>query len=147
MDVPIFPPYDSYIETLLPTLTPEDLADQLPGGTPAEARDAIFVASYLNDLATDPNNATIIAAKKQDLLGWNPQAPTTLCGGLNDQPSSFKLMPRRPTITSGVVGETMLPWWMLILKFRRSMPVCLRAIQHSIGVHITGAMNPHFAPG
>lgn len=84
-------PYDSYIETLLPTLTPTDLADLLPGGTPAEARDAMFVASYLNDLATDPNNATIIAGEKQDLLGWNPQAPTTLCGGLNDPTVKFPI--------------------------------------------------------
>lgn len=83
-------PYDSYIETLFPTrLTPADLADLLPGGTPAQARDAMFVASYLNDLATNPNNATIIAAKKQDLLGWDPQAPTTLCGGLNDPTVKF----------------------------------------------------------
>ena len=85
-------PYDGYIETLFPTLhTPADLANLLPGGTPAQARDAMFVASYLNDLATNPNNATIIAAKKQDLLGWNPQAPTTLCGGLHDPTVKFPI--------------------------------------------------------
>ena len=85
-------PYDSYIETLFPTLlTPADLANLLPGGTPAQARDAMFVASYLNDLATNPNNATIIAGKKQDLLGWNPQAPTTLCGGLHDPTVKFPI--------------------------------------------------------
>jgi pimeloyl-ACP methyl ester carboxylesterase len=85
-------PYDSYIETLLPTLlTTTALANLLPGGTPAQARDAIFVASYLNDLATNPNNATIIAGKKQDLLGWNPKAPTTLCGGLNDPTVKFSI--------------------------------------------------------
>ena len=85
-------PYNSYIETLLPTiLTPTALAKLLPGGTPAEARDAMFVASYLNDLATNPNNATIIAAKKQDLLGWNPKAPTILCGGLNDPTVKFSI--------------------------------------------------------
>ena len=83
-------PYDGYIETLFPTLlTPADLANLLPGGTPAQARDAMFVASYLNDLATNPNNATIIAGEKQDLLGWNPQAPTTLCGGLHDPTVKF----------------------------------------------------------
>lgn len=59
-------PYDSYIETLLPTLLDSTaLANQLPGGTPAEARDALFVASYLNDLATNPNNATIIAGENR----------------------------------------------------------------------------------
>ena len=85
-------PYDSYIETLFPTLlTPADLAGLLPGGTPAQARDAMFVDSYLNDLATNPNNATIVAGKKQDLLGWNPQAPTTLCGGLHDPTVEFPI--------------------------------------------------------
>jgi pimeloyl-ACP methyl ester carboxylesterase len=85
-------PYNSYIETLLPTLlTPTVLVNLLPGGTPAEARDTMFVASYLNNLATDPNNATIIAGKKQDLLGWNPQAPTILCGGLNDPTVKFSI--------------------------------------------------------
>lgn len=85
-------PYDSYIETLFPTiLTQTALTNLLPGGTPAQARDAMFVASYLNDLATNPNNATIIAGKKQDLLGWNPQAPTTLCGGLNDPTVKFPI--------------------------------------------------------
>lgn len=84
-------PYDGYIETLLPTLTPTALANLLPGGTPAQSRDAMFVASYLNDLATNPNNATIIAGKKQDLLGWNPKAPTTLCGGLNDPTVKFSI--------------------------------------------------------
>jgi pimeloyl-ACP methyl ester carboxylesterase len=85
-------PYDGYIETLFPTLlSPADLANLLPGGTPAQARDAMFVPSYLNDLATNPNNPTIIAAKKQDLLGWNPQAPTTLCGGLHDPTVKFPI--------------------------------------------------------
>ena len=51
----------------------------------------MFVASYLNDLATNPNNATIIAGKKQDLLGCNPKAPTTLCGGLNDPTVKFSI--------------------------------------------------------
>ncbi len=85
-------PYSTYIETLFPTLLDSAaLAKLLPGGTPAEARDAMFVASYLNDLATNPNSATIIAAKKQDLLGWNPKVPTTLCGGLNDPTVKFSI--------------------------------------------------------
>ena len=85
-------PYDSYIETLFPTLLDQvALYNLLPGGTPAQARNAMFVASYLNDLATNPNNGTIIAGKKQDLLGWNPKAPTTLCGGLNDPTVKFPI--------------------------------------------------------
>jgi len=85
-------PYNGYIETLLPTsLTPTALPKLLPAGTPAEALAAMFVASYLTDLATNPNNATIIAGKKQDLLGWDPKAPTTLCGGSNDPTVNFSI--------------------------------------------------------
>ena len=86
------PPYDRYIETLFPTLLSSTaLANLLPCGTPAQARDAMFVSSYLSDLANNPNNGTIIAGKKQDLLGWNPRAPTTLCGGLNDPTVKFSI--------------------------------------------------------
>jgi hypothetical protein len=85
-------PYDGYIETLLPSyFSSATLSSMLPTGTPAQARDAMFVSSYLNDLATNPNNGTIIAGKKQDLLGWNPKAPTTLCGGLNDPTVKFPI--------------------------------------------------------
>ncbi|MBF0509826.1 MAG: esterase [Deltaproteobacteria bacterium] len=86
------PPYDSYIETLLPTiLDPPALAKLLPGGTPAQARDAMFVSTYLNDLANNPNNGTTVAGKKQDLLGWNPKAPITLCGGSGDPIVKFAI--------------------------------------------------------
>jgi hypothetical protein len=85
-------PYDSYIETLLPSyFSPTTLNSMLPAGTPAQERDAMFVSSYLNDLATNPNNRAIIAGKKQDLLGWNPKAPTALCGGLNDPTVKFPI--------------------------------------------------------
>ena len=83
-------PYDSYIETLFPTLLDQAaLYSLLPGGTPAQARDAMFKSSYLNDLANNPNNGTIVAAEKQDLLGWNPKAPTFLCGGSGDPTVKF----------------------------------------------------------
>ncbi|MBF0551390.1 MAG: prolyl oligopeptidase family serine peptidase [Deltaproteobacteria bacterium] len=85
-------PYDSYIETLLPTLLdPAALAKLLPGGTPTQARDAMFLSSYLTDLANNPNNGTTIAGKKQDLLGWNPKAPITLCGGSGDPTVRFSI--------------------------------------------------------
>jgi pimeloyl-ACP methyl ester carboxylesterase len=84
-------PYDSYIETLLPTINPEQLASKLPSGTPVEARDKMFKSAYLSDLASNPNNGTIVAAKKQDLLGWNPKASTILCGGLKDPTVSFSI--------------------------------------------------------
>lgn len=86
-------PYDSFIEDLLPAVIyPDDLDNlPLPATAPATARDAIFKPAYLTDLATNPNNPTVVAAKKQDLFGWNPQAPTTLCGGSQDPIDSFSL--------------------------------------------------------
>lgn len=87
------PPYDSFIETLLPAVNyPADLA-KLPAVStaPEKARDAVFTPSYLADFAANPNNATMIAAKKQDLLGWNPKAPTILCGGSGDPTVKFNI--------------------------------------------------------
>lgn len=89
------PPYASWIETLLPnaTLSLTDLfaTGLLPIGTPADALNAIFQPAFLADLAANPANGTRIAATKQDLLGWNPQAPTTLCGGSGDPTVSFSI--------------------------------------------------------
>ena len=86
-------PYDGFIEALLPAVNyPADLA-KLPATTtaPSVARDTVFKTAYLTDLATNPNNATAVAAKKQDLLGWNPKAPTTLCGGSGDTTVNFSI--------------------------------------------------------
>lgn len=87
------PPYDSFIEALLPAVNyPADLA-KLPAVStvPAKARDAVFSPSYLADFDSNPNNATIMAAKKQDLLGWDPKAPTTLCSGSGDPTVKFSI--------------------------------------------------------
>lgn len=88
-------PYDGYIETLLPnpTLTYTTLVSSgnLPGDAPAVAMSKLFKSSYLSDIATNPNNGTIVAGKKQDLLGWNPKAPTTLCGGAGDPTVVFSI--------------------------------------------------------
>ena len=86
-------PYDSFIGGLFPAVNfPADLA-LLPATAtaPAAARDAVFKPAYLTDLATNPNNATIVAAKKQDLLGWDPQAPTKLCSGSGDPVVNFSI--------------------------------------------------------
>ena len=86
-------PYDSYIEELFPVVNyPDDLA-VLPGiaTSPADAVNEIFTSEYLTDLATNPDNATIIAEKKQDLLDWNPEAPTNLCGGSSDPVVNFSI--------------------------------------------------------
>lgn len=88
-------PYSSYIETLLPnamfSLTELFASGLLPIGTPADAMNAIFQPDFLADLSANPANGTRIAATKQDLLGWNPQAPTTLCGGAGDPTVSFSI--------------------------------------------------------
>jgi hypothetical protein len=81
-------PYAATIENLLPspTLTYTTLVTtgQLPGGTPNQARDALFQSDYLADVRTNENNALYQAAKKNDLLGWSPRARTLLCGGSGD---------------------------------------------------------------
>lgn len=86
-------PYDTFIGGFIPVVNfPADLA-KLPSTAtaPATARDAVFKPTYLTDLATNPNNATIAAAKKQDLLGWDPKAPTKLCSGSGDPVVKFTL--------------------------------------------------------
>ena len=83
-------PYSGYIETLLPSLlSSDDLAARLPTGTPAQARDAMFQSSFLTDLVNNPANGTIVAGRRQDLLGWNPRAPITLCGATSDPTVKF----------------------------------------------------------
>ncbi len=84
-------PYADYIETLLPspTLTYTTLitTGRLPGGggeTPTQARDLVFQSAFLTDAQTNVNNPLFLAAKKNDLLGWNPKAKTLLCGGAGD---------------------------------------------------------------
>jgi hypothetical protein len=71
---------------------PDDLAELPAEATePAVARNELFQSAYLTDLATNPNNATIVAAKKQDLSGWKPKAPTILCGGAGDPTVKFNV--------------------------------------------------------
>ncbi len=84
-------PYSNYIETLLPnpTLTYTTLVTTgaLPGAageTPTQARDAVFQAAYLTDAQTNANSPLFLAAKKNDLLGWNPKSRTLLCAGAGD---------------------------------------------------------------
>ena len=81
-------PYADTIEALLPnpTLDYTTLVTQgkLPGGgTPAQARDALMQPAFLADL-TSTTSGIYLAAKQNDLLGWNPKARTLLCGGAGD---------------------------------------------------------------
>ena len=81
-------PYAASIENLLPnpTLTYTTLltSGALPGGTPAQARDALFQSAYLTDVQTNNNNGLYVDALKNDLTSWNPRAKTLLCGGAGD---------------------------------------------------------------
>lgn len=84
-------PYSNYIETLLPnpTMTYATLVTSgtLPGGpgvSPDQARDLVFQPAFLADIQTNPDNAVVQAARKNDLLGWNPRSRTLLCGGAGD---------------------------------------------------------------
>lgn len=54
------------------------------GETPNQARDALFQPAFTSDILTNPNNATFLAAQKNDLLDWTPQSQVLLCGGSGD---------------------------------------------------------------
>ncbi|HEY0887527.1 MAG TPA: lipase family protein [Ramlibacter sp.] len=84
-------PYSNYIETLLPnptmTYTTLVTSGTLPGGpgvSPDQARDLVFQPAFVADMQTNPDNAVVQAARKNDLLGWNPRSRTLLCGGAGD---------------------------------------------------------------
>ncbi len=84
-------PYVDGIESLLPspTLTYTTLvtSGKLPGSkgeTPEQARTALFQDAFVADFQTNPNSKLLAAAKKNDLLGWNPKAKVLLCGGAGD---------------------------------------------------------------
>ncbi len=85
-------PYSDYIENLLPnpTLNYTTLVTtgKLPGGpgvTPNQARDLVFQPEFLAAAQAGGSNPLFVAAaKKNDLLGWNPKARVLLCGGAGD---------------------------------------------------------------
>lgn len=77
---------------MFPTvLSPAEVNAMLPTGPPAEAQAAMFKTAYLTDLASNPNNTTIVDGKIQDLLAWNPKSPTILCGGSGDPTVNFAI--------------------------------------------------------
>lgn len=81
-------PYSGYIENLLPspTLNYTTLVTTgtLPGGTPNQARDAVFQPDFITGSQTSTSHPLYLAAKKNDLLGWTPKARVLLCGGAGD---------------------------------------------------------------
>ncbi|WP_076998971.1 lipase family protein [Variovorax sp. KK3] len=106
-------PYANYMDNLLPspTLNYTTLltTGTLPGGTPNQARDALFQAAYIADVQTNPNNALYLDAKKNDLFGWNPKAKTLLCGGAGDPtvPPAVHMVPMKADFDSrGVTTVT-----------------------------------------
>ncbi len=81
-------PYDSYIETLLPSPTmgtSELLASgRLPiNASPTAALDAIMQPDFLASTRSKSNNL-YQAAVRNSFLGWTPKAPVMLCGGKYD---------------------------------------------------------------
>lgn len=82
------PPYAANIENLLPspTLNYTTLvtSGSLPGGTPNQARDALFQPAFLAGAQNSTTDPLFIAAKKNDLLGFTPKARVLLCGGSGD---------------------------------------------------------------
>jgi hypothetical protein len=83
-------PYSDYIENLLPnptlnytTWSPPASCPAAPG-TPNQARDALFQPAFLAAAQAGGSNPLFVAAKKNDLLGWNPKAQVLLCGGAGD---------------------------------------------------------------
>jgi pimeloyl-ACP methyl ester carboxylesterase len=84
-------PYAEGIESLLPspnlnytTLVTSGKLPGMKGETPNQARDALFQSAFSSDILTNPNNATFLAAKKNDLLDWTPKSQVLLCGGSGD---------------------------------------------------------------
>ena len=84
-------PYADWVESLLPsptlnytTLVTSSKLPGINGETPNQARDALFQSAFSSDILTNPNNATFLAAKKNDLLDWTPKSKLMLCGGSGD---------------------------------------------------------------
>lgn len=81
-------PYADYIETLLPhpTLNYTTLvtSGKLPGGTPEQARDALFQPAFLAGAQNSTTDPVYLAGRKNDLLGWSPRSKMLLCGGAGD---------------------------------------------------------------
>ncbi len=94
-------PYAATIENLLPnpTLDTTTLVSTgaLPGGTPAQARDALFQAAFLADAQTNANSPLYKDAQKNDMFGWSPKAKTLLCGGAGDPtvPPAIHMVPMK----------------------------------------------------
>ena len=83
-------PYVADIENIFPG--PYTYSTMLQAGkVPADVNylPKLFQPAYLTDLANNLNNPTVVAARKNDLLGWNPKSKIALCGGSQDPTVPF----------------------------------------------------------
>ena len=83
-------PYAADIENIFPG--PYTYTTMLQAGkVPADVNylPKLFQPAYLMDLVNNPNNPTVVAARKNDLLGWNPKSKIALCGGAQDPTVPF----------------------------------------------------------
>ncbi|MBB6558202.1 pimeloyl-ACP methyl ester carboxylesterase [Acidovorax soli] len=121
-------PYSNYIETLLPnptmTYTTLVTSGTLPGGTPNQARDALFQPAFIASSQTNPNDPLYLAAQKNDILGWTPKSRVLLCGGSGD-----------PTVPPAVHQNVM------------KADFDARGVTNVVSVDVDGAIQATFGPG
>jgi len=84
------PPYAARIANLLPapgaSLADLIAAGLLPGGTPAQARDALMQPAFLRVMQEGDAGAPVrVAARANSLMDWQPRAPVLLCGAHGDR--------------------------------------------------------------
>lgn len=98
------PAYAAGIETLLPSpgasLSSLVAGGKLPGGTPAEAREALFTPAFLQQMQSTEPTPIGDAAADNSLMDFVPKAPVLLCGGAGD-----------PTIPPAVHQQPLAAHW------------------------------------
>ncbi len=121
-------PYSNYIETLLPNPTMNYTtlvtSGTLPGGTPNQARDALFQPAFIASSQTNVNDPLYLAAQKNDILGWTPKSRVLLCGGSGD-----------PTVPPAVHQRVM------------AADFAARGVTNVISVDVDGPIQATFGPG
>lgn len=97
-------PYAESIEGLLPSpdasMGSLVLGGKLPGGTPDQARAALFTPAFLQQLQSTEPTPIGDAAAANSLMDYVPQAPVLLCGGAGD-----------PTIPPAVHQNALAKQW------------------------------------
>ncbi|WP_019141776.1 alpha/beta hydrolase family protein [Noviherbaspirillum massiliense] len=89
-------PFATGIESLFPgpfTFTTAIQNGKLPADT--NYLPVLFQPAFLQDIQTNPNSPTVIDARRNDLLGWNPRARMALCGGSQDPTVNYSINTRQ----------------------------------------------------